>query len=93
MELTFTDFEALFMCAGSFVSGVIIGGIIVVGIMFKRLQGMIPLSDYDKKVLAWFEKLSLDEIKTIYKKYFPKSDLKNIGSFSVTIMYQKEHKN
>lgn len=35
MELTFTDFEALFMCALSFVSGVIIGAIIVVGI-FKR---------------------------------------------------------
>lgn len=54
---------------------------------------MIPLSDFDKKVLKWFEKLNLEEIASLYKKYFPKSDIKNIGSFSVTIMYQKEHKN
>lgn len=34
-ELIYTDFEALFMCALSFVSGVIIGAIIVIGI-FKN---------------------------------------------------------
>lgn len=51
---------------------------------------MIPLSDYDKKVLSWFESLNLEQITVLHKKYFPKSDIKNIGSFSVTIMYKKE---
>lgn len=52
---------------------------------------MIPLSDYDKKVLAWFETLSLKQIDDLCLKHF--KGVKNIkmNGFTATILYQKEN--